>query len=668
MSAPELTAAEKRELAELAAMKKEFKAAGYTRKHPPNRDNLLMKKMGADMPYRYDAFPPHHYLFAFRHAQTAREKTMSWCYMGTIALGRNSPFVVDEHGNALDVIDLAAACWWSIKMAERQLLSAEEDGLLRRDPEIRGKRRDEVKRRIWVCAKVGLATVDSKGVTGNEEPVQVPTPLSSFMRCEPYLKRDFEALPLVLQSETLVRHLAIQTWSGEAEADGLAAVRTIREHLEYHNWTHAGIKLRDPRQKTRKHPAQFNLDNQFRITAGHLHVDLAESLPDGVRPPDAPADPATNGNRIEALRRHWEALNKLWLDAPDGREDAIRAVMDAIEGHIDALEESAQSPPPPLLEAMQAPGKGIGASENEDHIHAKKSNVHDPTSLLPSPTPQNVVSREAGLIGNSVSKSATDLPTKPATQPPRPRPNPTPPMKAAAPPGSTGRAPDAIPSPRQAETRPTPAARSTEGRRTGLAGTPSIDHRLRLSEISRAIPDAMARQCQSQKTPDLLRRIDEKLPSAPVAHFRAKLDTEWASRPEYFTSLGLCIRLAEDVERAWTAGAEARAAEGEKAERTRKRHEELEAKQVLLAEYSRHTQAAAEKLYNATSAVKLGAWEIEKQAILKMDKNGRNQSRWSLMAPDARAREVRQMILLDLGKQLPTFDEWAKAKTKGAAS
>jgi len=144
-------------------------------KRGPTRDNLLMKAMGADPPYRFDPEPPDQYHWVFNHATTSREVLKAWVKMNTVALGRHSPFCIDEHGRILGILDLMAATGWGRKYAEEVLRDAEKDGIIRRDPEIRsvgnGTHNAKV-RRIWLCAKIKdayarNATGDSKGVDGS---------------------------------------------------------------------------------------------------------------------------------------------------------------------------------------------------------------------------------------------------------------------------------------------------------------------------------------------------------------------------------------------------------------------------------------------------------------------------------------------------------------------
>ena len=601
-----LSPQERQQLVELRALKKEFRDAGM-----PNKavtiDNLLMKKCGADFPYRYDGFPPDHYLFQGRHAKTAREKTMAWAYMGTIALGRNSPFVVDEYGNARDVEDLAVFYSWGIKMAEGELLSAERDGLLHRDAPIVGKTRGQVKRRIWISAKVALAHADSKGDTENGESVQTPLDatqlqlsisldatqlqLSRFLRCEPYLKTALEQRALVEQAEFLARHIAIDEFTGAMESDALAGVRTIGEYLRHDNWNRIGVKVRDPKpgdgRKMRAHPATTEFDNPFRVTAGCVNLGLSAAVPDAVLAPETREPPATNGNQAGALRRHRDQIWAVWKrektkargtfgqiakESPKAAE--LERVLATLDGHIRVLENTAQSPDSPLLEAIQAPPGSGGTPENAESVHIEKRSVQTPTSLLSSLTPTLVTATDSVEIRESGVGRYANLPTSPATPASRAGAGETPPRKAATPPRGTGVAATAIPQPRQPRKKQTTATAREKGERTGLVGTPDIELRKRWTQILHAVPDKLATQCLTAKTFHLARQIDAPLRGAPIAHFAAKVETEWARRPEYFTSLGLLIHLADDVGRAWAAGAAEREKAAADEERVRKRQEQ----------------------------------------------------------------------------------------------
>jgi hypothetical protein len=75
-----------------------------------------------------------------------------------------------------------------------------------------------------------------------------------------------------------------------------------------------------------------------------------------------------------------------------------------------------------------------------------------------------------------------------------------------------------------------------------------------------------------------------------------------------------------------------------------------------------------EDLYATLEPKNLQAREIEKRAMLRMDKTARGESRWNLMAPAARTEEIKRMILLDLAKGLPIFDEWLATRESAHGS
>ena len=520
-------------LAALRTLKAEMKEQGWTERKF-TLDNLLMKGMGADPPYRYDPYPPDQYLFVCRHGRTARERLMGWVCMGTIAIGRNSPFVVNELGQSQDVEDLATFFGWGMKHAEAELYSAECDGVITRDPEIRGRRRDQIKRKIYLSAKIELAHTDSKDDIETKESVHAPTP-SSFLRCEPYIKKQFEELSLEVQAEALERHLAIRSLQGDLEADALASVRTFIEQLHSSNWNYAGIALREKR-KTRVHPAQFDLFERQEISAGYVKVRLAKPLPAGV------LVPAGGGN------------------IPTDAQPAA---------------------PPLLLESVQAlslPDPSAGdAPQKLEHVHAKKLDVQAPTSLLPSPD-LVVGIRETVEIRNTVSQSSADRLTKAKARPQAQGKTQTPSMRAATPPGATSHAPDAIPadSPKKKES-PAAAARA-QGQRTGLTGTPSIELRARLKAIAEAIPDELAERLHERKHDGLYKRIDQQLQNAPIEQFAAGVAAaDAAGKFRRYPTLGYCVTVvAHDIGERWVQGWAKRALEATAAEAARKADDALE--------------------------------------------------------------------------------------------
>lgn len=523
----DLGADEKRELAELRELKKELAQAGWANKKV-TRDNLLMKKMGAELPYRYDPLPPAIYLAIYRdETNPGWLRALAWVLMNTIAIGRNSPWAVDEYDRSLDVTDMAAALGWGKKWAEENLLDLETRGFVKRDPPIWGKTREKAIRRIHLNAYNAFASSspfggncfdDSKGDAENAEGVH-PPPLSPPVRLEPYIKKQLARIAPAIVSEALVRHTAIQEFGGLLETDAIAGARTIREQLEYSNWTWAGVKLRDKR-KTRAHPAQPSLLDPLKVRAGYVQLDLALDLPEGVRIPVA-----TNGT---------------------------------------VHQEASQHPTLPLEEVVQAPEPASPAEKMRRDVHAKNGVYETPATLLSSPTLQSVVSTSVEIRNAGASKHGVSLPAEDQSQ--------TPSMRAAMAPKPTGKPRDAIPATQPDEKRPAAPEKPAPAERTGLVGAPSIEHRKRLHEIALAIPDQLAERLHASKNPALLRKIDEALRGSPVEPLAASI-LEADARDRFKVSLGLCINLADDIGKAWTAGAAKRELEAKAAEAAQKADE-----------------------------------------------------------------------------------------------
>ncbi|HUO33001.1 MAG TPA: hypothetical protein VMU80_27555 [Bryobacteraceae bacterium] len=548
------------------------------------RDNLLMKAMGADPPYRYDPEPPRQYLWDFRHAKTSREVLKAWVKMGTVALGRHSPFVIDAHGRAQGIDDLIAATGWGRKHAERELFEAERDGIIRRDPELRGKSGKKRVRRIFLRADVPIESfsidrkeADSKAVSDELEFVHTPFP-SPSVRLEPYLKKQVEALPPDVKQDVLLRYLAIEELGGELESDALAAARTITEQLHNTNWQSAGVTLRS-RKKRRAHPAQPSLLDWHKVTAGYVQLSLALNLPESVQPPVPQA---------------------------------------AVAGA-----HATQPPQESLLDAAHSLSTDAGVPAELESVRAQKSNVHAPTApVSPTSSMKNPPPLYPNTVRNtnSVSQSPTDRPTEPP-----------------------------------AVTKPTPQGRPRQTRPVN-AETP-----VRLALIAAAIPDWLAERLGELKSLNLLRQIDfalQGLPSEELQLLTGAIVKVERANPRKWTSLGLCIKLAEAIGHNWMAGAAKREKAAVDAELARHAEESSAAECALLLEYSEFRNRTAQEMFRQLSA------EMKQQRVKEKSDLLRNEGRLARMIPENRTREIENLILFDLAKDVPTYDEWLGRRTK----
>jgi hypothetical protein len=638
------TAAEKREkrdLAELAELKKELADAGW-RRDRVTRDNLLMKRMGAQAPYRYDPLPPDVYLAIYRdETNEAWLRALAWVLMGTIAVGRNSAFVVDEYGRALDVVGLAAAMSWGIKHAEATLLELERRGFVKRDPPLTltGQRRAEVVRRISLNAINATGQEIDKANSANKEDSEgvgactdsnPPPDLSPSLRLQPYLRKALDALAPDLRREHIDRLVAIREFGGVLQSDALAAARGVEEQLEYNAWTYVGVKLRD--RKTRAHPLQLDLMHPRAIAAGYVQLDLALELPADVQVPAQGEDKA----KVKA---------------------------------------SAEPPAPSLLESVpplvQPAAPASAEASKLEAVHAKKSRVQLPASLLP-PLPLKATLSSSVEIRDLVSQSPPDdaakTPAVAPTQTPAAPKGKTPPMKAATPPNPAHNAADAIPPSPPGGKGKTGAEKERPGDRTtgrgpagtGLTNTPSIQRRERLSAIAACIPDDAARAIgQNKHDPSFLRRVDAALQgSSDLALLASNVAAAVAGGR--FLSLGLAITMARAIGNRWMEDAPARIQEAGRAKR-------IEEERMALAEYAEWTHAEVERLYAALPAEQLRLREIAARGMLKTEKTGKGwETRWDRLPAPQRAEEVRRMVLLDLARGVATFDEWRAARAKGA--
>jgi hypothetical protein len=237
---------------------------------------------------------------------------------------------------------------------------------------------------------------------------------------------------------------------------------------------------------------------------------------------------------------------------------------DTLKAPVQAPPESAQVPVP----VPEVPETGLlYTTEN--------GTVHEPVSLLHS-DPDSVGIRESVAHTSSVSQSTADGPTTatPSVATPEAKEweRKTPPVKAATPPQATSKTAAAIPDGRKIEKKPGTPGSATSKERTGLTSTPSIERRERLSAICAQIPDELATRLQQRKdSPHLLRQIDDVLQGAPASHFgTAVANADKAGRFEKYPTLGLCIKLAEQVGQTWAAGAAKRELEATAAAAARK--------------------------------------------------------------------------------------------------
>lgn len=209
----------------------------------------------------YDADAPDQWKFDLRHAKGER-RGMAWIQSTTIALGHESPFCVDEHGNALWIEHMALGCRWTEQTARNVLATFESQGRVRLDHK---------KKQIWYCADVPLAYTDLPDMPDlaqdpsadapNEvetDDLEGRTKKKGFNSVQSYLPGyvvDYiQSLPTPQKKEKAKRFEAsfeaFSSWKDAFIAEGMAALRSIADEIENTTWQGLGIpKKRLPKRR-----------------------------------------------------------------------------------------------------------------------------------------------------------------------------------------------------------------------------------------------------------------------------------------------------------------------------------------------------------------------------------------------------------------------------------
>jgi hypothetical protein len=512
-----------------------------------DRNSDQMKRMGSPTG-AYDPFSPDWWRWTLYFSDDPHDVLVAMVVSKTVAFGHHwSEYAVDEHNREMTLKELALELkrtrpemsWHDQKYYERVMRETEDpekDGRLHRDPHRPGGI-DIQRRRVFLDAQVSCVQRHLQVVENNQSEAKEKQnqgigtkPLDSpFIRLRTARIADqLLAMPEDVRRSTNAWYKAFDAWDYRVHAEAKNAADTVVAHVERTKLQSLGVNYFEPtvNGKTRGRPktdrgAQLDLFDSRVAKTPHLDLRLT-SIPEslatpGVEIPDARADgppldaPVRPGNNLENTGETGDSEL-----SGAGTRDTPPA------GNISEL-----FPNSLYLYAADQPS----VATNRETVLLREESV-SPATDGPVNAPPSLPTATASAGGRK-----------------------TPPVRVAAPASAPRKAAGATPRGPQPETESPAAEARAAGERTGLTGTPSIEARARRSEIAAAIPAAMIERTRQAPSPHLLRQIEHELRGAPVAHFGARVESDWRARPAYFTSLGLLIALATDVGTAWEAGA-----------------------------------------------------------------------------------------------------------------
>jgi hypothetical protein len=594
------------------------------RTRPENQVTKLMKAMGSRTG-AFDPEPPDQWKYDLVYG-APDDRYVAWVKSKTIAVGHMTAHATAERGprgevgRSLTLKDAREELGWERKFSEKVARETDRQGRTARDSCLHADGSENSQRRIFLRAEVkSVQPIETNGNEAGSGTVYSSSD-SPFIRLLPgYVADQLKAWDLERRQHA--NHLLdiIYHWHNDRMAESAQATRAMTGRV--------------------LHGALESLGATFR--------------PEPVKKKGRP----DSGRAAQPGLFDWRQVKTASMDfrLTSVPEEIAAILPESLKAPVQAPSEPLQAPPPAVPEVT-----GTGFLYTEESAVYTEKNV--PATLLYS-DPDSVGIRESVEIRESVNQSQPDGSIKAAEPAPKAGEKKTPPMKAATVPNPASKTVSAIPDRQQAKT----AAKTAAQGRTGLTGTPSIELRKRQHErreqIAAIIPDEIPEELGEEKSLNLLAMIDFALQESPqLPLLRDKIAHEWKFHRERFTSLGLIIKLAEPIGNNWAKGAAKREQEAAAAERARQADEKRRETQLLLDAYSRQNdRAAGEMLRTLSTEDRL---ERTKEKIAWLKKEGR----WPRIAPDVREREVQQLILLDLARELPTFDEWlARRKEKGAS-
>lgn len=183
----------------------------------------------------YDAEAPDQWRYLLRHATDPLEKAMAWVKSKTTAFRHESPFCVDEHGQALVADHMAVELGWKLQTARNVLTQLQAQGRIRLQ---KGKR-------IWYCADIPKAYEEPAEDAQNGD-----SKSSTQSIWGSYVVDFIRSLPEEQRPGAETKLQACEEWKREFLAEGMAALRTIIERVEDTTLAEIGVpKRRLPKRR-----------------------------------------------------------------------------------------------------------------------------------------------------------------------------------------------------------------------------------------------------------------------------------------------------------------------------------------------------------------------------------------------------------------------------------
>lgn len=211
----------------------------------------------------YDIEAPDQWKWVLNHSKDADEAAMAWVKSKTTAFHHESPYCVDEHGNALYAQHLATDKGWSLQSARNVLCRLASQG------RIRLKKGQQ----IWYCADIPQAR-GADSTNGTNYSVQ------SYWGT--YVVDFIEKLSEEKRAQVEAKTEAFLVWRREFMTEGVAALRAIADRIEDTTLLEIGLpKKRLPKRREAEAKwVQLDILAQPEFVQSHFGDSVQNGKPD----------------------------------------------------------------------------------------------------------------------------------------------------------------------------------------------------------------------------------------------------------------------------------------------------------------------------------------------------------------------------------------------------
>jgi hypothetical protein len=202
----------------------------------------LMKQMGSDNG-AWDPEPPDQWRYQMLHGETPQARLIGWVKAHTVAMGHQTPYATDEHGQPLTIKHVIADLDWNRKHAEHTLREAVKAGLIQWDA---GPKRTG---QIILSALVPSVHLTDFKQSRSEDGVCTDSK-SPLLRLAPYIREQIEHLPADTRKRFEQWYAKEYTpWKLKAEADAMDAVRRRTEQVQFSALAALQVKVKQGKKR-----------------------------------------------------------------------------------------------------------------------------------------------------------------------------------------------------------------------------------------------------------------------------------------------------------------------------------------------------------------------------------------------------------------------------------